>query len=339
MNYAQEKKILQTKKRKLKIAGVIVGVVLLAIFAMLGGVYAITSWKYKVGKPKLSARGEGEMRMHFIDVGQGDCTILELPDGKIALIDCGNGTVDSNKAVLRYLNALKVDEIDYLIVTHADSDHAGGASEILKYKQVKRVFLPLATPNNYEYDLLLAAVLQSGTAYSMVCPPDPSRVETFMSVTDGEYPYTLAFLYPTTEMVDNGFDELKDNELSAVVWLDYQGVSTLFTGDAPTQTENKLILDDTLGLFELYGVTLSQTEILKVSHHGSDDATSQLLLDYLHAQTAIISCGENNEYSHPDEAVLKRLTDAGVDVYRTDKQGTIVIAVSNTGEYQAFSPN
>lgn len=339
MNYAQEKKLLKDKKRKIKIIVIIVGVILLAILFALGGAYAISSWKYKVGKPKLTTKEKGEMRMHFIDVGQGDCTILELPDGKIAVIDCGNGSEDSNKAVLRYLNALGVDEIDYLIVTHADKDHAGGASEILQYKQVKRVFLPLATQNNYEYDVLLAAVLESGTAYSTVCPPDPTRPETYMSVTDGEYPYTFAFLYPTTEMVDNGFGELKDNELSAVLWLDYQGVSTLFTGDAPIQTENKLILDDTLGLFELYGVTLSQTEILKVSHHGSDDATSQLLLDYMHAQTAIISCGENNEYLHPSEEVLNRLTDAGVDVYRTDKQGTIVITVSETGEYQAFSPN
>ncbi len=339
MNYAQEKKERNVKKRKIAVLVIIVCAVLLTILAILGGVYSISSWKYKVGKPKITARGQGEMRMHFIDVGQGDCTVIELPDGKIAVMNCGNGGMDSNKAVLRYLNALNVDEIDYLIVTHADKDHAGGASELLKYKQVKRAFLPLATPNNYEYDVLLAAVLETGTAYTTVCPPDPQRPETFMSVTEGEYPYTLAFLYPTTEMVDNGFDASKDNEISAVVWLDYQGVSTLFMGDALSQTENKLVLDDTLGLFELYGVTLSQTEILKISHRGSDNATSQLFLDYLHAQTAIISCEEDNEYSHPSDAVLNRLTGAGVDVYRTDKQGTVVIAVNETGEYQAFSPN
>ena len=338
MNYAQEKKVVEDKKRKIKIIALIVVVILLIILVFLGGALFVGSWKYKVGKPKLTARAQGEMRMHFIDVGQGDCTILELPDGKIAVIDCGNGSKNANKAVLRYLNALKIDEIDYLIVTHADKDHAGGASELLKYKKVKQAFLPLATQNNYAYDLLLAAVMESGTAHTTVCPPDPTRPETYMSVTDGEYPYTLAFLYPTTEMVDNGFGELKDNALSAVVWLDYQGVSTLFTGDAPIQTENKLVLDDTLGLFELYGVTLSETEILKVSHHGSDDATSQALLDYLHAQTAIISCGENNEYSHPSETVLDRLVGAGLDVYRTDKQGTIVITVNNAGEYHAFSP-
>ena len=337
MGYAQEKKELDVKKKQIRFFALLGMVFLATVFAVINLYVPISSWKYRMGKPKIVERASGELRLHFLNVGQSDCTLIELPDGKIAVIDSGNGSKDSNRALLKQLYALKVKEIDYLIITHADNDHSGGVKELLKYKKVKQVFMPLATKNNFDYDKLLALVIEHEIPYYTACPPDATRPETLISVTDSETPYTFAFLYPTTEMVDNGTKKTEDNDLSSVLWLDYQGTSALFTGDAPDTTESKLILDDSLGLFERYGVELSQTEILKVSHHGADSATSQAFLDYIHAETAVISCGRDNTYGHPKNEVIERLTGAGVDVYRTDRQGTVVISVDKDGNYQTFS--
>ena len=339
MGYAQEKKEQDNIKKRIKIYGILVATIIGAILSILGLFGVFSGLQYRIGAPSIDARENGEMRMHFLNVGQGDSTLIELPDGKVALIDSGNGSKSANQALLRQLYALKIKEIDYLIITHVDNDHAGGVKELLQYKKVKRAYLPFVTENDYDYDILLSTITEKDVPYYTACPPDVSRVETLLSVTDGQYPYTFAFLYPTTEMVDNGATQTDSNALSSVLWLDYQGTSTLFMGDAPQEIEHKLILDDNLGLFERYGVTLSQTEILKVSHHGSADATSQALLDYIHAETAIISCGKDNAYQHPNSDVVERLVGAGVGVYRTDVQGTIVISVKQDGAYQAFSVN
>ena len=108
----------------------------------------------------------------------------------------------------------------------------------------------------------------------------------------------------------------------------------MFTGDAPVSVENALMRDDEAQAFRNLGVQLTSTEILKVSHHGSSDATSFPFLAYLRAKTAVISCGEGNFYGHPNEETLARLQLAGIDTYRTDKDGTVVITVSQTGTYQ-----
>ena len=145
---------------------------------------------------------------------------------------------------------------------------------------------------------------------------------------DGETPYTLSFLYPYTQSMATG-----DNEGSSVLWLDYKGVSILFTGDAPTAVEGELLRDDQYGFFKDKGVELSDTEILKVAHHGSAYSTSMELLTYLNLQTAILSCGKGNAYGHPANEVLEKLEIVGADVYRTDEVGHIIVTVLQDGTY------
>ena len=123
------------------------------------------------------------------------------------------------------------------------------------------------------------------------------------------------------------------NDTSCVLWLDYGGVSALFTGDVSSTVEEGLLLRDGLDVFAGLGVQLTETEILKVSHHGSSDATSLEFLRYLNVQTAMISCGENNPYRHPTEHTLTNLETVGASVFRTDKQGHIKVTVQN-GSYK-----
>ena len=117
------------------------------------------------------------------------------------------------------------------------------------------------------------------------------------------------------------------------------GTSALFTGDMPVEVEEKLIRDAQLGLLKHSGVVLDSTEILKVGHHGSSTSTSEELLSYLNVETAVISCGKDNLYKHPSDEVINRLTKAGVNVYRTDERGNIIVTMHKDGDYTSTTVN
>ena len=121
---------------------------------------------------------------------------------------------------------------------------------------------------------------------------------------------------------------------SSVVWLDYMGTSAIFMGDETTETETKLMREDEEGLLDIFGVDLRSTEIVKVGHHGSAYSTSLEFLQYLHASVAVVSCGENNPYGHPTQETLARLFAMEVDVWRTDRDGHVVVTVSADGSYK-----
>ena len=137
--------------------------------------------------------------------------------------------------------------------------------------------------------------------------------------------YTLAFLYPYGE--DDGEDE--GNKSSSVVWLDYMGMNALFMGDASDDVESLLLRDDKFGFLQKMGVDLDSIEILKVAHHGSGYSSSAAFLQYLGVQTAVVSCGKDNPYGHPSNRVINDLTAVGASVYRTDKDGHVIITISN----------
>ena len=123
MSYAKEKEKIRRKHRKIKYAVVTILMIAVAGVCIFSWFVPPSSWKYYVSLPDVSKRREGELRIHFLDVGQGDCTLLEFPDGQTMLIDGGDGQERNTAAVLRYLNALKIKRPDFLLLTHSDSDH------------------------------------------------------------------------------------------------------------------------------------------------------------------------------------------------------------------------
>ena len=177
MGYAKEKQKVEKQIKKIwRIVFLIVGVVSLGVM-VFSCFYPMETWKYYFAKPKLQARQEDELRIHFVDVGQGDATIIELPDGKIMLIDGGNDSEETAKKVMRYLNALKIDVIDYLVVTHADEDHCGSLDKVLKYKEVKKAFVPVGSvTDSTTYGEFFAALLKED------CEWEFSRRELDLSV-------------------------------------------------------------------------------------------------------------------------------------------------------------
>ena len=322
MGYEAEKKIVEKRIKLLKRFALFVVVAVVGALCLFATRYPAETWKYSFALPKTGERQAGEMHVHFLDVGQGDCELVELPDGKILLID-GGADDESATRIMRYLNALKIDVIDYLLITHADSDHCGGLQKVVKYKEVKRAFLPLADPTENEaYAKVYTEIIEKGCAWEY-------SARSVNLSADGEFPYTLRFLYPYTLQTERASD---NNESSAVVWLDYQGASVLFTGDAPMETEERLMRDHRLGLLD-ESVKLTETELLKVAHHGSADSTSLSFLTYLNAKQAVISCGKNNSYGHPTKEVLSALSAQNVELYRTDERGHLVWTVSQTGDY------
>lgn len=316
MGYRAEKEKIEAQIRKIKLIVFCIGLAILLALCVFSAFCAPSTWKYYLNKPKVSLRKEGELRLHFIDVGQGDAILLELPDGKVALIDGGTPTSTSEKAILRHLNALKIKTIDYLIVTHSDEDHCGGLKRILECKTVLNAYLPATKPKN------TGATYQA--FYQQLLEEDCALHYATRGLTVGNDGYRLTFLLPYQEQVDNlGAYE----ETSSILWLDYQGLNALFTGDAAAADEEILVRDARLGLFENLGVDLSSIEVLKVSHHGSAYSSSLSFLEYLNLDFAVVSCGKNNPYGHPSEEALKNLATVGADLFRTDTDGTVVVTL------------
>lgn len=322
MGYEAEKRKIEQRVKRLKTIALFFVIAVLGALCIISFWLPAETWKYCFALPQTGESDEGEMRVHFLDVGQGDCSIVELPDGKVMLIDGGAGE-ESATILMRYLNALKIDVIDYLLITHADSDHCGGLQKVVRYKQVKRAFLPLTSAtSNQAYAAVYTEIMEQGCQWQY-------SARSINLSSDDENPYTLRFLYPytiQTEIFEN------TNASSAVVWLDYHGASVLFTGDAPRSTEEKLMRDDRLKLLD-ESINLKETELLKVAHHGSADATGADFLEYLGVKQAVISCGRNNIYGHPTEQVLSALSAQNVEVYRTDEFGSLIWTVSNAGKY------
>jgi competence protein ComEC len=218
------------------------------------------------------------------------------------------------------LNALKIKTIDYLFVTHADTDHCGSLAMVVQCKKVLNAYLPTTNMKDASEAYLR---FHEEIFKEKGCAIHYASRSTVLSDEAGTY--KLSCLYPYTLDVDENVAAWAE-PVSSVMWLDYMGVNALFMGDAETEIENMLMSDMRNGL--LTGVDLTSTEILKVGHHGSSEATSKEFIDYINPQAAVISCGENN-YGHPSETVLSNLNAKGVEIFRTDINGTVIVSVSS----------
>ena len=246
---------------------------------------------------------EGLLQVHYIDVGQGDATLL-ICDEHAMLIDCGengNGTYLQN-----YLTSQGVTSLDYLVLTHTDSDHIGSADVIITKFDIKEVFLSDFPKDNRTYDRLMEAL-----EYKRYKHTQPSIGAT--------YPLgnaVVTFLGPVAV-----YDE--PNNTSLITKVTLANTSFLFTGDAEYDAEQGLV-----------GSSLNlSADVYKAGHHGSSTSSCDAFLDRVTPSHAVISCGKGNEYGHPHIETLERLSGRGIAYYRTDMQGT-VIATSNGTDIQ-----
>lgn len=241
------------------------------------------------------------MIVHFISVGQGDSAAINLPDGKVLLIDAG--PTDSAATLTNYLtqNVLgrkTSDTIDYLILTHADLDHYGGALRILKNFDVGTVFMPLIDGTGPTYENFKNYV-QKNSNYVTI-------EKDYLIKENG---YSIKFLGPVVN------DD--ENNSCPVVKVSYNERSFLFAGDIDQPTE-KLFMN-------VYAEELD-CDVLKVAHHGSKYSSSSEFLESVTPKFSVVSVGENI-YGHPTEEVLSRLELSGSETIRTDENGNIIFVV------------
>lgn len=234
--------------------------------------------------------------VHYIDVGQGDCELIEC-DGEYMLIDAG--WPENGGEVVDYILDLGVDRLEYLVCSHGDADHCGGFSEVLKYIDVDTVFVNPYGSDSVFYSIFLNKLDDEGLE-----PTVPEAGESYSLGTA-----TVRFLGPAEDFGDS-------NENSLIVRVEYGETAFLFTGDVQQLGEASLLES---------GADL-KCDVLKVAHHGSYTSTSYRFLYEADPDMAVISCGKDNEYGHPHDVVLDRLSDAGVKVFRTDTDGTVVIS-------------
>lgn len=263
---------------------------------------------------------ESGMRFYFIDVGQGDSTLICTPTGKNVLIDGGGSRTPDKydvgeKVLLPYLLDRRIKKLDYIIISHFDADHAQGIEAVIKKIKVKNIVVSRQASQSVEYDKIIKMCKEKKIKII-----DAKRGETIMV---DKYAY-FDILHPGDILLDDGKGGLNANAI--VAKLNYKmekGLFTvLFTGDIEYDAEQELVKE--------YGNKL-KSDILKVAHHGSKTSSSQNFIELVKPKIALIGVGKDNTFGHPNESVLERLRDLKCKIYRTDENGEISIKVKHEG--------
>lgn len=281
---------------KKTIFGIILGVLLLGGCSnfLLSDSYPPESQPASEHQPALS---DDRLRVHFIDVGQGDAILIQTPDAENILIDGGGN--DDERFICDYLASQEVEKINVLVGTHPHEDHIGGLDAVINHFPVENVYLPRVTHNTKTYKDLLQAIKGRGL-----------KVKTAQAgVTIPLTNLNCQILSPAVRSYENL------NDFSAVIKMDYGQQSFLFCGDATEVAESDMLTA---------GYNL-QSDVIKIGHHGSISSTSSRFIKAVAPAYAVISCGQDNAYGHPHKEVVTRLKKAGINILRTDKQGTIVV--------------
>lgn len=251
------------------------------------------------------------VEIHLIDVGQGDAIGIRSPGGRWLVVDAGLALNDYDAGASRvvpYLAARGVRRIHAMIITHADADHMGGAPAVVRALRPRWAGGPGVVAGKGQY----LALLREARAASSPWVAVRRGMQLDM---DG---MTVTVLYPGRTDVD-----VEDaNDASVVLRLAYGEFSALLTGDAPASVEQDLV--------RRWGRSLD-ADLLKVGHHGSRTSTTAELLVATGARTALISAGRGNRYGHPHGDVLARLRRGGLQVYRTDRHGSVVVRAGADG--------
>jgi competence protein ComEC len=244
----------------------------------------------------LESTASGNLKVHYIYVGQGDSEFIEFPDGQTMLIDAGPAEQGAN--VVNYIKKLGYTKIDYVVGTHPHTDHIGGLIDVLQSFEIGSMYMPSATSSIKTYTDLVGLIHTKGIPLA-VAKKDVVIKPGFATI-----------IAPVNE----NSKDMNDN--SAVVKVAYQNTNFLFMGDASKNVEQ-----------ELQDVS---ADVIKVGNHGSSYASSPEFITKVKPKIAVITCGKSNKYNLPNAATLKTLLGVGAKIYETSENGTITVVSDGT---------
>lgn len=250
--------------------------------------------------------------VHFIDVGQGDATLIKCGD-QAMLIDTGGD--DNGTAIQYYLLKQNVEKLTYLVLTHPDSDHIGSADVIITKLMINHVLMPDFEKDNNTYKRMMEALDYRGMKAEIVAMPQDSN-------SGGDTAYTVGSSFTLGEAVCTILGPVQQyddpNNSSIALLVQYGNTRFLFTGDAEEEAES-----DILAYCADNGISL-QADVYKAGHHGSSTSSSETFLMAVDPAWTVISCGKDNSYGHPHTETVERFQMMEIGMYRTDEQGSIV---------------
>ena len=293
---------------------------LLLLFCLLGNLsengraFPEKFWKYRLGILLgvillLARYPSNNLQITFLDVGQGDGICMELPDGRVYLMDGGSSDVSKvgNYRLVPFLKAKGIRKIDAVFLSHGDADHINGIAELLEEKQMSIDCICLPAGAEQEEFVEIRDLARARNI----------SVRTIQAGDFWESNGTKFLCLNPADVTESG------NAASVVLYMEYENFSMLLTGDLEGEGE-KSVAD------LLRTNAIADVSVLKVAHHGSKNSTKEEFLRQCSPAVAVISCGEHNTYGHPHKETLERLNDMGTAIYRTDCSGAVQITVSGS---------
>lgn len=249
------------------------------------------------------------LRVSFLDVGQADAALIQLPNGKNILIDAGNN--EDAPEIISYIKEQGITRLDVVIGTHPHEDHIGSLDKVIQTFEIGQVLMPKVTTTTQTFKDVLMSIQEKGLK---ITEAKVGLKLDLGSNEEGGKELSAEVLAPKSSRYEDM------NNYSVVLRLEYGQNAFLFTGDAEDVSEKEML-------------NLSQdlnVDVLKVGHHGSTSSTTLDFLKRVDPEYAVISVGKDNTYGHPTQTTLNRIERYGVEIYRTDELGTIVVESDGT---------
>ncbi len=238
-----------------------------------------------------------QMKVHFIDVGQGDSILIQVND-KNMLIDCGPREGKDN--LFNYLNKLNIKTLDYVIATHPHADHIGNMADIINKYDVKKFYSPKVQTSTKTYEKMVDALKNKNLKINVI------KAGTNIDLGDNT---KIDVFSPNKDKYDNL------NNYSPIMKLTYGKTSFLLTGDAETLVEKEVLTNN----------CDVSADVIKFGHHGSSSSSSEEFISKVNPSIGVICVGKDNDYNHPHKETLNTIKKHNITTYRTDKDGTIVL--------------
>ena len=282
------------KKKKQKLPkGISILLIVVAIFYSLYEKDIDKTFGLPVTETFQETENTNTLDITYLDVGQADAILIQN-EGHNMLIDAGNN--EDGPLLVQYFKEQNMTKFDYLIATHPHEDHIGGMDDIIKNFDIEKIYMPNVTTTTKTFLDVLNAMEEKNMTFDV-----PNIGQNF------------ALGHTLFQVMYTGSDKKNLNNSSIILKANFKNTSYLFTGDATSEVEKKILSKDI------------KATVLKVGHHGSKYSTTTEFLNKVNPKYAIISVGKNNSYNHPNQITIDKLTKKNIEIHRTDQEGSIFL--------------